>query len=78
MPLTEIELNVLRNLVKKGGTGNVLEFLDYNQDDFDRGFEFANNLQNLDLVKMLYSNFNKNLIVVELTLLGIKAGNDRK
>jgi hypothetical protein len=78
MPLTEIELNVLRNLVKKGGTGNVLEFLDYNQDEFDRGFEFANNLQNLDLVKMLYSNFNKNLIVVELTLLGIKAGNDRK
>lgn len=78
MPLTEIELNVLRNLVKKGGTGNVLEFLDYNQDEFDRGFEFANNLQNLDLVKMLYSNFNKNLIVVELTLLGIKAGNDGK
>jgi len=78
MPLTEIELNVLRNLVKKGGTGNVLEFLDYNQDDFDRGFEFANNLQNLDLVKMLYSNFNKNLIVVELTLLGVNAGNDGK
>jgi hypothetical protein len=75
MPLTEIELNVLQNLVKKGGTGNVMEFLDYTQDEFDRGFEFANNLQNLDLVKLLYSNFNKNQIVVELTLLGTQAGN---
>jgi hypothetical protein len=75
MPLTEIELNVLQNLVKKGGTGNVMEFLDYNQDEFDKGFEFANNLQNLDLVKLLYSNFNKSLIVVELTLLGTQAGN---
>ncbi|HRG79902.1 MAG TPA: hypothetical protein PL167_09840 [Cyclobacteriaceae bacterium] len=75
MPLTEIELIVLRNLVKKGGTGNVMEFLNYTQADFDKGFKFANNLQNQDLVKLLYSNFNKNLIVVELTLIGTKAGN---
>lgn len=74
MPLTEIQLNVLQNLVKKGGTGNVMEFLGYNQNEFDKGFEFANNLQNLDLVKLLYSNFNKNQIVVELTLLGTQAG----
>ena len=75
MPLNEIELFVLRNLVKKGGTGNVMEFLNSSQTDFDKGFEFANNLQNQDLVKLLYSNFNKNLIVVELTLIGTKAGN---
>lgn len=75
MPLNEIELNVLRNLAKKGGTGNVMEFLNYSQKDFDKGFEFANTLQNQDLVKLLYSNFNKNLIVVELTLIGTKAGN---
>ena len=41
---------------------------------FDKAFEFANNLQNKDLVKLLYSNFNKNLIVVELTLVGTKHG----
>ena len=75
MSLNEIELIVLRNLVKKGGIGNVMEFLNYSQTDFDKGFEFANNLQNKDLVKLLYSNFNKNLIVVELTLIGTKAGN---
>lgn len=75
MSLNEIELIVLRNLVKKGGIGNVMEFLNYSQTDFDKGFEFANNLQNKDLVKLLYSNFNKNLVVVELTLIGTKAGN---
>lgn len=51
-----------------------MEFLNWSQVDFDKGFEFANNLQNKDLVKLLYSNFNKNLIVVELTLEGIKYG----
>lgn len=75
MPLTEIDLIVLRNLVKNGGTGNIMGFLNYTQSDFDKGFEFANNLQNQDLVKLLYSNFNKNQIVVELTLIGTKAGN---
>jgi hypothetical protein len=44
--------------------------------DFDVGFQFANEMQNKDLVKLLYSNFNKNLIVVELTLLGIKEGKE--
>lgn len=74
MQLTETELLVLQSLVKKGTMGNVMEFLNWPQSDFDKGFEFANNLQNKDLVKLLYSNFNKNLIVVELTLVGIKHG----
>lgn len=72
MELSETERHVLQNLVKKGGMGNVQKFL--NWPDFDKAFEFANNLQNKDLVKLLYSNFNKNLIVVELTLVGIKHG----
>lgn len=72
MELSETERHVLQNLVKKGGMGNVQEFL--NWPDFDKAFEFANNLQNKDLVKLLYSNFNKNLIVVELTLVGTKHG----
>ena len=47
-----------------------MEFLKYDAIDFQKGFEVANNMQNLDYVKLLYSNFNKNLVVVELTLLG--------
>lgn len=72
MELSETERHVLQNLLKKGGMGNVQEFLSW--PDFDKAFEFANNLQNKDLVKLLYSNFNKNLIVVELTLVGTKYG----
>lgn len=68
------EIHVLQQLVKSGGTGNVMQFLNYAPSEFDRGFEFANTLQNKDLVKLLYSNFNKNLIVVELTLPGERAG----
>lgn len=74
MNLTDTELSVLQNLVKKGGMGNVQEFLQCSQSDFDKGFDFANTLQNKDLIKLLYSNFNKNLIVVELTLPGAKHG----
>ncbi|PZR38941.1 MAG: hypothetical protein DI538_08195 [Azospira oryzae] len=61
---------VLKGLHGKGGTGNVNEFLAIGAPDFDRGFTVANDMQNLDLVKLLYSNFNKNLVVVEWTLLG--------
>ena len=74
MMVTETERSVLQNLVRKGGTGNVIEFLDPTAFDFDQAFEFANDLQNKDLVKLLYSNFNRNLVVVELTLPGFEAG----
>ncbi len=61
---------ILKVLVEKGGSGNVMEILGYDTARFDEGFTIANTMQNLDLVKLLYSNFNKNLIVVELTLWG--------
>ncbi len=73
MNLDKSEAVVLENLASQGGTGNVMEFLNYSSSDFEKAFEFANNLQNKDLVKLLYSNFNKNLVVVELTLLGYQA-----
>ena len=63
-------LDVLKQLVKAGGTGNVMEFLNYDPSEFQKGFDVANDMQNLDYVKLLYSNFNKNLVVVEITLLG--------
>lgn len=60
MPITENQQRVLSKLVSSGGTGNVMEFLGWPSAKFDEGFQFANDLQNLDMVKMLYSNFNKN------------------
>lgn len=67
---TKTQLDVLKHLVKTGGTGNVMEFLKYNASEFQKGFDLANDMQNLDYIKLLYSNYNKNIVVVELTLLG--------
>jgi len=72
--LNLIQRSVLKGLTRSGGTGNVMELLKEEVTDFQQGFDFANELQNLDLVKLLYSNFNKNLVVVELTLLGEQLG----
>ncbi len=69
MNYTHEEKIILRKLAEQNGTGNVMEFLNYDASRFDEGFVIANNLQNKDLVKLLYSNFNKNLVVVEATLL---------
>jgi hypothetical protein len=63
-------LSVLKNLMKTGGTGNVMEFLNYGNDHFQKGFNVANDMQNLNFVKLLYSNFNKNQVIVEITLFG--------
>lgn len=73
MNVSSLEHDILQALVAKGGTGNIMEHLS-SIPDFDKAFEFANNLQNKDFVKLLYSNFNKKLIVVELTLLGFREG----
>jgi hypothetical protein len=71
--LTAEERTIIQHLAKTGGTGNVMEFLNFSLADFEKGFSIANEMQNKDLVKLLYSNFNKNLIVVETTLLGYNA-----
>lgn len=64
-------INLILSFIRgKGGTGNVMEALIWDSSRFDEGFAIANDMQNRDLVKLLYSNFNKNLVVVELTLLG--------
>ena len=73
MSLSENELTVIQHLSTSGGTGNVMEVLNLDQSAFDHGFTIANNMQNKDLIKLLYSNFNKNQIVVAITLLGYNA-----
>lgn len=69
MNLTREEFMVIKKLCAQGGTGNVMEFLGYGSSQFDEGFSMAITLQNKDLIKILYSNFNKNLINIEATLL---------
>lgn len=69
MQYTHEEKIICRKLAEHGGSGNVMEFLGYTVAQFDEGFTIANNMQNKNLVKLLYSNINKNLIVVEGTLL---------
>jgi len=52
------------------GFGNVMEALGWDQQKFQEGFDLANSMQNMDLIKLLYSNFNQNNILIEFTLLG--------
>lgn len=47
-----------------------MEILGYSQAGFQQGFDIAIEMQNRDLIKLLYSNFNQNKIIVEFTLLG--------
>ena len=76
MIFTNEEITIIRELCAHGGTGNVMEFLAYDTSRFEEGFTIANELQNKDLVKLLYSNFNKNLVVVEATLLAFSAAKE--
>ncbi len=70
MVLTKNEIDILGKIIEAGGMGNVMEILTWPDSRFEEGFMLANNMQNNDLVKLLYSNFNKNLVIVELTLVG--------
>lgn len=63
-------INRVINNIGSHGFGNVMEALAWSQDNFQNGFDLANIMQNMDLVKILYSNFNQNKIVIEFTLLG--------
>lgn len=49
---------------------NVMEILGYNASEFQKGFDIALEMENHNLVKLLYSNFNANKVIVEFTLLG--------
>lgn len=64
---------ILKFIYQKGGTGNVMEALGWSSSRFEEGSQIALEMDNLNYVKTLYFNFNKNLIVVELTLVGIAA-----
>jgi hypothetical protein len=48
---------------------NVMEVLGYTQDNFQQAFDVALEMENRNLVKLLYSNFNVRKVIVEFTLL---------
>ncbi len=68
---------VIKGIGDTGTTGNVMEILGYESSFFQHGFDIAIEMQNRDLVKLLYSNFNVNKVIVEFTLLG-KAAYERQ
>lgn len=68
---------ILKFIHQKGGTGNVMEALGWENARFEEGSQIALALDNLNYAKMLYSNFNRNLIVVELTLVGANVVNKK-
>jgi hypothetical protein len=61
---------IIKGIGDQGGTGNVLQTLTDTHYDFEQVFGFANEIQNMDLIKLLYSNYTQNKIIVEFTLLG--------
>lgn len=61
---------VLRASVPETDMINVLDALGYTQENFQEAFDIALEMENQNLVKMLYSNFNAGKIIVELTLPG--------
>lgn len=61
---------VLRASVADTDMINVLDALGYKQENFQEAFDIALEMENQNLVKMLYSNFNAGKIIVELTLPG--------
>jgi len=67
---------VIKGIGDSGGTGDVISALGFTQTEFQNGFDIANNIQNLDLIKLLYSNFNQNRIIAEFTLIGKKRYED--
>ena len=51
---------------------DVMKALGYGSDQFEQAFEIAREMDNQNLVKLLYSNFNTQKVVVEITLLAKK------
>jgi hypothetical protein len=51
---------------------NVLEALGYTTEKFQEAFDIALEMDNRNLVKLIYSNFNAGKVIVEFTLLAKK------
>lgn len=59
---------VLRARLSDTDMINVVEALGFSSDNFQEAFNVALEMENQNLVKLIYSNFNALKVIVELTL----------
>lgn len=65
------EINkVLNSRLEDTDMLNVFEVLNYSNADLQKAFNIALEMENRNLVKLLYSNFNTNKVIIEFTRLG--------
>jgi hypothetical protein len=70
MPFEKEIATVLQSRKPDSDMLNVVEVLGYGSDRFQQAFDIVLEMENRNLVKLLYSNFNVGKVVVEFTLLG--------
>ena len=61
---------VLNSRLENTDMLNILEVLQYTPSDFQKAFDVALEMENRNLVKLLYSNANTNKVIIEFTRLG--------
>ena len=62
-------LTILQPRSKTSNIVNVMDALNYSSENFRKAFDIALEMENRNLVKLLYSNFQAGKVVVEFTLL---------
>lgn len=72
MKFEEEIANVLKSRQPEPDMLNVIEALGYGPEKFQRAFDIALEMDNRNLVKLLYSNFDTGKVIVEFTLIGKK------
>jgi hypothetical protein len=67
--LEQAILTILQARSKTSNIVNVIDALNYSSENFQKAFDIALEMENRNLVKLLYSNFQAGKVVVEYTLL---------
>ena len=71
--MDEYITQILRSRTPTSDMLNVTDVLGFGSDRFQLAFDIALEMENRNLVKLLYSNFSAGKIVVEFTRLGRQA-----
>ena len=73
MDIHQIQTEILAHLVglgREGGMSNVMVLVKNQMPEYQKAFDIANEMQNLDWIKIIYCSPQTNIINVELTLKG--------
>lgn len=71
--IDEKMLEAVKGLGEANSIANVASLLNMDQQHFQQSFDVANEMQNRDLVKLLYAFQPRNTVNVEVTLEGVRA-----